>query len=472
MVLMPSTRSVSAYVSLQKLQSRLQGAVFVPGDKGYDDARKAWNLTVDHRPAVIVVAHSAADVVEAVRFANEKDLGIAVQATGHGASRLADNDALLIVMSQMRKVVVDAKSQTAWVGGGAKWAVVLEKAQAVGLAPLLGSTPDVGAVGYTLGGGMGWLARKHGLSADSVNFFEVVNANGEILHVSPEENSDLFWGLRGGGGSFGVVTGMEIRLYPVTTVFGGNLLYPVAVAKEVFTRYRDWIKNAPDELTASISIMNFPSIPQVPEFLRGQSVAFVRGCYAGPIEDGKALLQPWLDWMEPIANQWSVMPFSQVGTISTDPEDPMPSFSTAVWLRDLSDEVIDTILNHAISVDGSSPIIGTEIRYAGGAISKVNAQTNAYGNRDANLILQMLGLTPSPQVEQALRQFTEQFKAELGQHLTGGVYINFLEGEEKWARTKDAFLPETYRKLMALKALHDPQNRFRYSFNIPPMKAQ
>src|SRR4029453_1216001 len=191
MVLMPSTRAVSANVSLEKLQSRIQGAVFVPGAMGYDDARKAWNLTVDHRPAVIVVARSTADVVEAVRFANEQDLGIAVQATGHGTSRAADNDALLIIMAQMRNVVVEAKGQTAWVEGGAKWGVVLEKAQAVGLAPLLGSSPDVGAVGYTLGGGMGWLARKYGMSADSVNFFEVVNANGEILHVSKEENSDL-----------------------------------------------------------------------------------------------------------------------------------------------------------------------------------------------------------------------------------------------------------------------------------------
>jgi hypothetical protein len=469
MVLMPSTRAKSANVSLEKLQSRIQGAVFMPGEMGYDDARKAWNLTVDHRPAVIVIARSTADVVEAVRFSNEKDLGIAVQATGHGTSRAADNDSLLIVMAQMRNVVVDTKGQTAWVEGGAKWGVVLEKAQNSGLAPLLGSSPDVGAVGYTLGGGMGWLARKYGMSADSVNYFELVNAKGEVLHVSTEENSDLFWGLRGGGGSFGVITGMEIRLYPLTTVFGGTLIYPAAMAKEVFTRYREWIKDAPEELTASIGIMNFPPIPQVPEFLRGQSVVFVRGCYSGPVEEGKVLLQPWLDWMEPIANQWSVMPFSQVATISNEPEDPMPGLSTAVWLHDLSDEVVDTVVRHAVSVNGSTPIMITEIRYAGGAIGKVDAQTNAYGNRDTNLILHMLGMTPTPEIEHALKQATDAFKAAVNQHLTGGVYINFLDGEEKWARTKDAFSPETYKKLMALKAQHDPQNRFRYSFNIPPM---
>ncbi len=470
MMLMPTTRSISANVSLEKLQSRIQGAVFVPGDMGYDDARKAWNLTVDHRPSVLVIARSTSDVVEAVRFANERDLGIAVQSTGHGTSRPANEESMLIIMSQMRNVVIDAKAQTAWVEGGAKWGVVLEKAQMVGLAPLLGSSPDVGAVGYTLGGGMGWLARKYGMSADSVNYFEVVNAKGEVLHVSPEENSDLFWGLRGGGGSFGVITGMEICLYPVTTVFGGTMMYPVTVAKEVFTRFREWVKDAPEELTASIGIMNLPPIPLVPEFLRGQSVVFVRGCYCGPVEEGKALLQPWLDWMQPMVNQWSVMPFSQAGKISDEPEDPMPDLSTAAWLHDLRDEVVDTIIKHAVSVNGSTPIMITEIRYAGGAIGKVNAQTNAYGNRDANLILHMLGLTPTPEIHQAMQQATDAFKAALNQHLTGGVYINFLGGEEKWARTKDAFSPEAYRKLMALKAQHDPQNRFRYSFNIPPMK--
>ena len=201
--------------------------VIVPGDEHYDAARQGWNLAVDQYPAMIVEARTAEDVAEALRFAQSQGLDVAVTATGHGVIRKADHS-LLIDTSKMAAVEVDAAARTAWVGAGTKWGAVLEAAQAAGLAPLLGSSPDVGAIGYTLGGGMGWLVRKYGLSADSVNYFEVVTVNGERVRASATENADLFWGLRGGGGNFGVVTGMEIRLYPVTTVYGGNLFYPVS----------------------------------------------------------------------------------------------------------------------------------------------------------------------------------------------------------------------------------------------------
>jgi FAD/FMN-containing dehydrogenase len=262
---------------VDQLQALIQGNVITPSNPQYNQARQAWNLSVDQRPAVIVVAQSAEDVSQAVRFARRQGLGIAVQSGGHGVVRPAD-EALLIVTNQLRQLRVDAETQRAWIGTGLKWGMVLAKAQEFGLAPLLGSSPDVGVVGYTLGGGMGWLARKYGLSADSVIAIELVTAEGEILQVSQEHNRDLFWGLRGGGGSFGVVTGMEIQLYPVRTVYGGNLIYPAELAREVIARYRDWIANVPDELTSSFAIMNFPLIPAVPEFLRGKSVVMVRGC--------------------------------------------------------------------------------------------------------------------------------------------------------------------------------------------------
>ena len=226
-------------------------------------------------------------------------MAVAVKATGHGVIREA-NDSLLIVTSELTDVRVNADAQTAWVSAGTKWGRVLEETQAVGLAPVLGSSPDVGAVSYTLGGGMGWLARKYGISADSVNQFELVTADGNLVHASAAENADLFWALRGGGGNFGVVTAMEIRLYPVTKVYGGNSFYPIEKAKEVYARYRNWIVNAPDELTSSVLIMNFPPFPQIPERLRGQSFVMVRGCYCGPLEQGKELLKYWRDWQSPI----------------------------------------------------------------------------------------------------------------------------------------------------------------------------
>ena len=301
-----SSPNVQPYESteLDHLRASVTGQVITPNNDAYDKARQAWNLTVDQHPALIVVAQTDIDIVEAVKFANMQGLDIAVMATGHGTIREADHS-MLIVTSQLTDVRVSVEAQTAWVSAGAKWGRVLEAAQAVGLAPLLGSSPDVGAVGYTLGGGMGWLARKYGLSTDSVNRFELVTADGQMLRASATENADLFWGLRGGGGNFGVITGMEIQLYPVTTVYGGNLFYPADKAKEVYAHYRHWIANAPDELTSSVVLMNFPPVPEVPEFLRGQSFVIVRGCYSGPMEEGEELLKHWRTWQAPLIDDFN-----------------------------------------------------------------------------------------------------------------------------------------------------------------------
>ena len=248
-------------------------------------------LSTQQWPALIVEVLTIQDVVESVRFARTHGLHVAVQATGHGMARPA-NDALLIVTHRLNGVVVDPVRQTAHIEAGVEWGKVLELTQAHGLAPLLGSSPNVGAVGYTLGGGVGWLARKYGLAVDSVQSFEVVTAQGEVLRASASEHPDLFWALRGGGGgNYAIVTAMDVRLYPVAMVYGGNLLYPASEARGVFQRYREWIKHLPDEMTTSVLIMNYPPFPQVPEPVRGKSFAIVRGCYAGDLEAGKALLE-------------------------------------------------------------------------------------------------------------------------------------------------------------------------------------
>lgn len=460
--LTPTIATQSRYT---ELQAHIQGNVLTPEDPQYNEARKAWNLTVDQHPAVIVVARSVHDVVEAVQFARSAGLDIAVQSTGHGVVRPADNS-LLIITSQLTRIRVDAKTQTAWVEAGAKWGMVLEKTQAVGLAPLLGSSPDVGVVGYTLGGGMGWLARKYGLATDSVRYFEVVTAEGELIHASQDQNPDLFWGLRGGGGNFGVITGMEIQLYPVTTVYGGNLFYPANQAKAVISRYREWIQSAPDELTSSFVIMNFPPIPAIPEPLRGQSFVMIRGCYAGPVEQGEALLKFWRDWQAPVIDDFKAMPFSAVATISNDPVNPSAGKTTGLWLRDLSDETIDTLIQYGVSVNGSSPLVVTEVRHAGGAISEVSPEDSAYGNRDAKHIMELIAITPTPEAQQATGQYMDQVKHALGKHLTGGVYLNFMGGEDALMRTRDGYTVESYRRLQMLKAKYDPENRFSHSFNL------
>ena len=451
--------------TVAQLQARVAGRVISLGDPHYDDLRAAWNLTVNQHPALIVVAESAADIAEAVRFAREADLKVAVQATGHGVVRPA-NDSLLIVTSNMDEVRINAESRTAWVSAGAKWGKVLEQAQAVGLAPLLGSSPGVGAIGYTLGGGMGWLARKYGLSIDSVNCLEVVTADGNIVEASTQQRTDLFWGLRGGGGSLGVVTGMEIRLYPVTEFYGGNLYYPIEQAPAVFARYREWIANAPDELTSAIVIMNYPPLPIFPEPLRGKSIAQIRGAYCGPIEQGEALLKFWRDWQTPLIDDFAARPFSDIGKVSNDPPNPSSGLTSGAWLNDLSDETLTTLLNYGSAAHGLTPLTALEVRHAGGAIARIDPDANAFSHRAAPHSLQWVGMAPTLAAQAALRQHSARLKQALRSHLTGGVYLNFLEGEESLARSRDGFSTEAYRRLQTLKALYDPDNRFSHSYDL------
>jgi len=455
-----------AQAPLETLRDALQGDAFAPGDAGYDEARLAWNRVVDQRPALIVSAASAADIVQAVRFARAEGLPVAVQATGHGVIVPANN-ALLVLTARLTDVQVDAESQTAWVGAGAQWGLVLDKAQDVGLAPLLGSSPGVGAVGYTLGGGMGWLARKYGMSLDSVLRFEVVTADGRLIEASAQKNSDLFWALRGGGGGFAIVTGMEIRLYPVAAVYGGDMLYPIEAAKDVYTRYRDWLASAPDELTSSIVTINFPPIPQLPEFLRGKSGVILRGCYAGPVAEGEALFRSWREWMPPLMSSFRAMPFREVASISKDPEGPSPGLASGAWLRDLDDETIDTLLSYAISDQGSSPLTITEVRHCGGAIARVAPDAAAFGHRDAPLVLSLIGMAPTPERQQVMLEYMAEFKQALAPHLDG-VYMNFVGGDEARARTTEAYSDAAFRRLMDIKARYDPENIFRHSYDIPP----
>lgn len=465
---MTTLESMSGLVTpemVASLRARVEGTVVAPEDSSYDEARQGWNLAVQKRPALILASRSAADVVEGVRFAREAGLGVAVQATGHGASRAADG-ALLIVTSELTGVSVDAEAQTARIAAGMKWGPVLAEAQAAGLAPLLGSSPGVGAVGYTLGGGLGWLARKYGTSADSVVAFEVVTADGELRRASETENPDLFWALRGGGGSFGVITAMEVKLYPVTTVYGGNLFYPLEMAREVYARYRDWIADAPDELTSSIVLMNFPPMPMVPEPLRGQSFVMVRGCYCGPVEEGEALVNQWREWRAPAMDMFGPMPFTEVAAISNDPKDPMPAFVSTMWLHELSDEAIETIIGYgAPSSAGPSPFTVVEVRHAGGQVAQGGS---AFDGREDSLLLEVIGAAMAPGMFEAMAAHMANFRRDMAPYRSDHLYVNFLDGDEKWERTREAYLPETYARLTALKAQYDPDDLFRYSLNIPP----
>jgi hypothetical protein len=451
---------------LAALGSRLDGAAISPGDPNYDRARAAWNLHFDHRPAVVVEAASVADVVEAVRYANDNDLPIAIQATGHGVTSLADG-AVLIKTGKLDYVAIDPESRTARVGGGVTWGPVLAAAQEHGLAPLLGSSPGVGAVGYTLGGGFGWLGRKYGLAVDHVRSFKVVLADASVIVASDAENTDLFWALRGAGiGSLGVVVEMEVDLFPVTEVYAGNLLYPVEVAREAFELYTRWSADLPDEMTTAFTVMNFPPVEMVPPPLRGQSFAIIRGCHSGDLAEAGALVDFWRQWKTPAFDMFGPMPFAEAATISNDPEDPMPGMTGSRWLNRLDSNVIDAVLETmAGDESGPSPLIFVEIRHAGGAISRP-VEGASYSSRGADRLLEAVAPVMDPGAPARIRATLARLWERLGPSLAEGAYLNFLEGEDRKAATQDAFDTDSYARLVRIKRTFDPTNRFAHGIDL------
>lgn len=449
----------------QALTAAVRGAVVFPGDAGYDQARASWNLATDQRPAAVVRAADADDVAAAVRFAAGRGLGVAIQCTGHGVARPADGG-LLVLTEALDAVQIDPQARTARIEAGVQWGTVLEKAAPFGLAPLLGSSPGVGAVGFTLGGGLGWLARRHGLAADHVRWFEVVTADGVLRRTSAVESPGLFWALRGGGaGSLGAVTAMKIELMPVDVVYGGSLFYDESQAQEVAARYVEWIANAPDELTSSLVFMNFPPLDMVPEPMRGRSFVVVRGCHCGPVEDGEASLRFWRDWRTPDLDFFGPMPFAQAAAISNDPVDPMPAGTTSEWLRDLDKGTVDILLEHAFPA-GPRPILFLEVRHVAGAMNRIPPDEAAYGSRHGSLLMEAIGPVPTPETAAALTEQLARLRERVRPSTAGGVYLNFLEGSERFARSAEAFTPAGYQRLQQLKRELDPQNVFRYGIDL------
>jgi hypothetical protein len=461
--------TISLDDAVADLRSRVTGAVLTERDPGYAEAGAAWNLCFQHHPAVLVVAETAGDVAEAVRFARAGGFRVAVQATGHGAARTADG-AVLIVTSKMTAVEIDAANRIATVAAGAKWGAVLAPAQEHGLAPLLGSTTDVGAVGYTLGGGMGWLARRYGLASDSVRAFEIVSPDGELVRASSDENAELFWALKGGGaGTFGVVTSMEIDLYPVDNVYAGNLLYPVEMAAEVVARWRDWVAGMDDRLTSSVCIMNFPPLDIVPEPVRGQSFVIVRGCWSGDLLDGEALINGWRSWRTPALDLFGPMPFSMADTISNDPVDPLPGMITTEWFDSIPAEAVDIVVRTGVPQPGQMPLVlKTEIRHAGGAVRANAVHAANDRGRSGEFVLEVVGLALTADIGAALHAQLESVRAELAPYVTGATYLNFTEGAERQQRTASAFSPEHLRRLQAVKDAVDSADRFCHGFGVTP----
>ena len=438
-----------------------------PDDSRWDDARQAWNLAADLRPAVVVLPTTVDEVVDAVTYASERGLQVAVQGTGHGASAHASMEGtLLINMREMRAVEIDVENRRARVEAGTLWEEVVNPATEHGLTALHGSSPNVGVVGYSLGGGIGWLARKHGLSADSVLAVEVVTADGTVVRADRTQNTDLFWALRGGGGGLGVVVAMEIALYPVDELVAGMMIWPWERSADVLTRYVEWAKTAPDSVSASARLLQIPPLPDIPEFLRGRQIVVIDGAVLGNVEEANEILAGFRE-LEPEIDTFAPAPAAALIRLHMDPEPPMPGIGDGVMLDDLDADAVDAILATA-GPGTDSPLIVVELRQLGGALAVRKPGAGALGSLDGSFALFALGAPMGPGMGEAIGQRLGALKQALAPWSRGKPYLNFAE--ERVA-IGDAIGNEAFARLERVKASVDPDGRFRSAHKFAPATA-
>jgi hypothetical protein len=453
------------HTGIDALHSLVSGEVHAPGDPGYDDARSAFNLALDLRPAAIVVADSAADVVNTVRFARAAGLRVAPQGTSHGASALGSlEDAILLKTTRLRGVEIYPATRTALVEAGAEWQDVTEPAAEHGLAGLAGSAPDVGVVGYTLGGGMGWLARRYGLSANSVVAVDIVTPDGELVRADAQHEPDLFWAVCGGGGSVGVVTAIEIQLYPVRELYAGVLFFPLERASEVLHAWREWTETVPDEVTSVGRILQFPPIPDVPEPLRGNSFAVVEAAYLGDEFEGAELIRP-LRELGPVMDTFAMMPAPALQQLHMDPPEPVPYEGDGMLLADAPAGAIDAMV--AIAGAGSgSPLLSVELRHLGGALANGPADA-AQGRIDAKYGMFAVGMAVTPEMGEAVGSHVRVIKETLAPWRAGFNYYNFVESE---ASAREVLPGDSYRRLREVKAKYDPSELIVSAHPVRPAR--
>jgi FAD/FMN-containing dehydrogenase len=445
------------------LRARLTGEYVVPGDEGWNEARQAWNLAVDQRPAAVALPESAEDVVEIVRFARENGLRVAPQGTGHNASPLGPlEDTVLVKTSRMRSVEIDPEARVARVEAGVIWIEAVKAAAEHGLATLAGSSPDVGVVGYTLGGGMSWLARRYGLAANSVTAVELVTADGRLVRADAENETELFWALRGGGGSFGVVTALEFRLYPIAEVYAGVLFFPIERAREVLHAWREWVEDVPVEMTSVGRLLQLPPIPDIPEPLRGRSFVVVETIYLGDEADGAALIRPLRELGHEIDTVRTI-PISELSRLHMDPDHPVPGRGDGMLLADAPHEAIDRMVSASVG----SPLLSVELRHLGGAVAEEPPGHGAVAKLDAAFAMFALGAAPTPQAAEAVGAAAAAVRDALTPWDAGRMNLNFAQ---KATTGRRLFGEPVYRRLREIKARVDPDDVFRSNHPIPPAR--
>jgi FAD/FMN-containing dehydrogenase len=438
--------------------------VAAPGEPGYEVTRA--NTIVQERPAGVVTARSPEDVREAVRYATANDLPVAVQATGHAYTVPADG-ALLISTRELNGVTIDAANRVARIEAGARAGDVITAAAEHGLAPINGASPTVGIVGFTMGGGLGPLGRQYGYAADNVRSLEIVTADGTLRTASPDEEPELFWGVRGSRGNLGVVTALEMDLVPVSRLYGGGLFFGAAETAEVLDVYREWAAAMPDTMTTSVAMVRLPPFEAIPEPIRGKFVLHVRIAFTGSTSEGAALLEPLRAAAPVLLDTVGEMPYTDVGTIHNDPPDPAPFVERSALLRVLEPATIKVLLDMA-GPDTDPPLVLVELRHLGGALTGPPARPSAVGFRDAafSVFMGTLGL---PELVGPAHEFHTQLYDALAPWRVGGPFVSFLSGvDTDPAVVATAYEPADYARLRTLKSTFDPTNLFRINHNIPP----
>ncbi|HKP89925.1 MAG TPA: FAD-binding oxidoreductase [Thermoleophilaceae bacterium] len=451
---------------LAKLRSRIAGDVITPGDAEYDIARQAWNLAVDQTPVMVAMPESAGDVARIVRYAAEKGLRVAPQGTGHNAGPIARlDDTILMKTSRMIEVEINAEQRYARVQAGAIWADVVGPAYEHGLTAMSGSSPDVGVVGYTLGGGLSWIARKYGLATNNVRAIELVTAEGKLVRADRDSHPELFWALRGGGGSFGVVTTIEIDLFPFTEIYAGMLAFPIERASEVLNAWNDLLPSLPDEMTTVGRMLRVPPLEEIPEFLRGRELTVVEAFFLGDEAEGRRLIQP-LRELGPEIDTIAMMPTKDLIHVHMDPPAPVPGDADHGMIGEhLPAAGIDTFVD-AFRSDAAKPLLMGELRQLGGALARSGPDHGAADTFDGSYTMFNVGMTPTPEIAEAVAAAMPVMRKAMAPYEGGREYLNFAE--QKGTDVHNFYSPETYERLRDVKTAYDPDDVIRANHPIPP----
>ena len=449
------------------MEGAVQGDIVAPEHPDYEQVRRIWNGSIDRHPALIVRCASVSDVIAAVNYGRASGLPVAVRGGGHSFPGLSVvDDGLVVDFSLMRGVSVDPDTQLARVQAGALLGDLDQATQAYGLAVPSGIVTHTGVAGLTLGGGIGWIMRKHGLSIDRLLSVELVTANGDVVRASAEDNPDLFWGVRGGGGNFGIVTEFEFRCVPLgTEVLAGPIFWPMEKSAEVLRFYRDWVAEAPDELMTIVIHRKAPPLPFVPEELRGKPVVIVVCCWIGDLTEGERFIRPLRQFSSPVLDVCLPKPFLVHQSMFD------PAFPHGRWyyfkscdVAELTDEIIDITAEHSLRM--SSPLTAYPIWQMGGAVSRVGEDESAFNGRTAGFTYNINACTETGEGFEQERDWVRSFWSALSPWHQG-VYVNFL-GDEGADRVRQAYGPQKYERLQALKRKYDPGNFFRLNQNISP----